>query len=205
MQEWGKYALAPVQGELYREYQYSRAWGFVEAARSLIEQALKVILRVRKLDVETGSKGHELYPMFKMLRESEIGESDVVVLSEYYVDFRNSFTNGTSFPFDWGRFSPWKTLTLALSRRERECIGLAPSRRKRGGLGREKEFCYSHGSCSAVMSCVSLMTVPAALTTSSGSSNTRCSKSLAPFGVSPLDGAMNRLRATCRSSGSSGS
>ncbi len=100
MQEWGKYALAPVQGELYREYQYSRAWGFVEAARSLIEQALKVILRVRKLDVETGSKGHELYPMFKMLRESEIGESDVVVLSEYYVDFRNSFTNGTSFPFD---------------------------------------------------------------------------------------------------------
>ena len=71
--------------------------------------------------------------------------------------------------------------------------------------GKAKRRGYSHGSCPASVSWVSLMMVLPASTTSSGSSNTTSSKSVAPSGVSPLDGAINRLRTTCRSSGSSGS
>ena len=92
---------------------------------------------------------------------------------------------------------PRQPLTPALSWRERE-IGEDSS-------GKAKRRGYSHGSCPASVSWVSLMTVPPASTTSSGSSNTTSSKSVAPSGVSPLDGAINRLRTTCRSSGSSGS
>lgn len=90
--ERDKYANCPVKNDLISEYIYTQAWGYVVAGYFLLEQSLKLLLRVR-------NKPHgPIHTLWDGLF-SKLPEDDKNVLREYYRDFRSVFKNAKTFPF----------------------------------------------------------------------------------------------------------
>ena len=89
--EQKKYKACPVPRDIVPEFVNAGGWGYVVTGYSLLEQAFKFLLHVRKK--EQGS-GHSLLPLFNCLPES-----DKKLLREFYQDFRCSHPSLGEYPF----------------------------------------------------------------------------------------------------------
>ena len=89
--EQKKFKSCPVPHDLVPEFVNAGGWGYVVTGYSLLEQAFKILLHVRKN--EQGN-GHSLQPLFKCLPEM-----DKELLREFYQDFRCSHPCLGEYPF----------------------------------------------------------------------------------------------------------
>ncbi|MYC68994.1 MAG: hypothetical protein F4X12_22020 [Acidobacteriia bacterium] len=87
-----KYQKAPVQPDSVPQYEMARAWGFVVAGYSLLEQSLKALMYMRKVQVPIK---HSLTALFEQL-----GPSDQDQLREHYSDYRETATGMRQFKYE---------------------------------------------------------------------------------------------------------
>ena len=90
--EQNKYKSCPVSRDTAHEFVNAGGWGYVVTGYSLVEQAFKFLLHVRK--EKPGGNRHPLLPLFHRLPES-----DKVLLREFYQDFRCSHPSLGEYPF----------------------------------------------------------------------------------------------------------
>lgn len=88
--EWEKHETTPVMRDMVPDHELAQAWGYVVAGYFLIEQGLKAVLHMRKVQPQ---KTHALSVLF-----AELSLEDQDVLRVYYDDFRHTFHGMNSFP-----------------------------------------------------------------------------------------------------------
>ena len=80
--ECEKYAKCPVVADAVPGHDAAQGWGFVVAGYSLLEQALKAVVRLRG---KAAPRTHCLAGLFEL-----VCDTDRDILREYYTDFRES-------------------------------------------------------------------------------------------------------------------
>ena len=86
-----KYQKVPVQPDTVPEYEMARAWGFVVAGYSLLEQSLKALLYMRRVQVPIK---HSLTALFELL-----GPNDKNQLREHYSDYKETASGMRQFRY----------------------------------------------------------------------------------------------------------
>ena len=87
-----KYQKVPVQPDAVPQYEMARAWGFVVAGYSLLEQSLKALLYMRRVQVPIK---HSLTALFELLVPSDKDQ-----LREHYSDYKETAPRMRQFRYE---------------------------------------------------------------------------------------------------------